>query len=171
MRRPDRLTVMVSSAVYGIEPLLDQVFATLKGFGYQVWMSHKGTIPVHPKKTAFQSCLEAVERCDIFLGIITGLIFFLIEKSNDVVRFHAAQSIVFSGAVIVLWIVLMIVGLILTSISWTLGNVFGLLTLVLWLGLFVVWVVLLIKGYSGEKWKLPVLGDIAERIASGQRTV
>jgi uncharacterized membrane protein len=103
------------------------------------------------------------------LGIITGLIFFLIEKSNDVVRFHAAQSIVFSGAVIVLWIVLMIVGLILTSISWTLGNLFGLLTLVLWLGLFVVWVVLLIKGYSGEKWKLPVLGDMAERIASGQR--
>jgi uncharacterized membrane protein len=103
------------------------------------------------------------------LGIITGLIFFLIEKSNDVVRFHAAQSIVFSGAVIVLWIVLMIVGLILTSISWTLGNLFGLLTLVLWLGLFVVWVVLLIKGYSGEKWKLPVLGDMAERIASSQR--
>ena len=103
------------------------------------------------------------------LGIITGLIFFLIEKSNDVVRFHAAQSIVFSGAVIVLWIVLMIVGLILTSISWTLGNLFGLLSLVLWLGLFVVWVVLLIKGYSGEKWKLPVLGDMAERIASGQR--
>jgi uncharacterized membrane protein len=30
-------------------------------------------------------------------------------------------------------------------------------------------VVLLIKGYSGEKWKLPVLGDMAERIASGQR--
>jgi uncharacterized membrane protein len=104
------------------------------------------------------------------LGIITGLIFFLIEKSNDVVRFHAAQSIVFSGAVIVLWIVLMIVGLILTSISWQLGNLFGLLSLVLWLGLFVVWVVLLIKGYSGEKWKLPVLGDMAERIASGQRT-
>jgi len=104
------------------------------------------------------------------LGIITGLIFFLIEKSNDVVRFHAAQSIVFSGAVIVLWIVLMIVGLVLTSISWTLGNLFGLLSLVLWLGLFVVWVVLLIKGYSGEKWKLPVLGDMAERIASGQRT-
>lgn len=104
------------------------------------------------------------------LGIITGLIFFLIEKSNDVVRFHAAQSIVFSGSVIVLWIVLMIVGLILTSISWQLGNLFGLLSLVLWLGLFVVWVVLLIKGYSGEKWKLPVLGDMAERIASGQRT-
>ncbi|MGH7565468.1 MAG: DUF4870 domain-containing protein, partial [Gemmatimonadota bacterium] len=68
------------------------------------------------------------------LGLITGLIFFLIEKSNDVVRFHAAQSIVFSGSVIVLWIVLMILGLILTSISWTLGNLYGLLTLLVWLG-------------------------------------
>ena len=33
-----------------------------------------------------------------------------------------------------------------------------------------VWVILLIKGYSGTKWKLPFLGDIAERMAAGQRT-
>ncbi len=102
------------------------------------------------------------------LGIITGLIFFLIEKTNSVVRFHAAQSIVFGGAAILLWIVLMIVGVILGAISWQLGNLFGLLTIVVWLGLFIVWVVLLIKGYSGEKWKLPILGDMAERlVASG----
>ena len=101
------------------------------------------------------------------LGIITGLIFFLIEKSNQVVRFHAAQSILFSGSVIVLWIVLTILGVILTTVSWTLGNLYGLLTLLVWLGLFVLWVVLLIKGYSGERWKLPILGDMAERMSSG----
>jgi uncharacterized membrane protein len=101
------------------------------------------------------------------LGIITGLIFFLIEKSNDVVRFHAAQSVVFSGSVIVLWIVLAILGIVVSTVSWTLGNLFSLLTLIVWLGLFVLWVVLLIKGYSGEKWKLPILGDLAERMASG----
>jgi uncharacterized membrane protein len=28
-----------------------------------------------------------------------------------------------------------------------------------------VWIVLLVKGYSGEKWKLPVVGDLAERMA------
>ena len=104
------------------------------------------------------------------LGIITGLIFFLIEKSNDVVRFHAAQSIVFSGSVIVLWIVLVILGAIIATISWTLGNLYSLLTLIVWLGLFVLWVVLLIKGYSGQKWKLPVIGDLAERMASGSST-
>ena len=63
---------MVSSTVYGVEPFLDQVYGTLKGYGYEVWMSHKGTIPVNPKKTAFENCLVAVEQCDAFLGIITG---------------------------------------------------------------------------------------------------
>ena len=105
------------------------------------------------------------------LGIITGLIFFLIEKSNDVVRFHAAQSILFSGSMIVLWIVITILQFVILSISLSLGSIFSLLTMLLGLAVFVLWVVLLIKGYSGEKWKLPVIGDMAERMASGgQRT-
>ena len=101
------------------------------------------------------------------LGIITGLIFFLIEKSNDVVRFHAAQSILFSGSMIVLWIIITILQFVILSISLSLGSIFSLLTMLLGLAVFVLWVVLLIKGYSGQKWKLPVIGDIAERMASG----
>ena len=101
------------------------------------------------------------------LGIITGLIFFLIEKSNDVVRFHAAQSILFSGSMIVVWIVLTILQFVILSISLSLGSIFSLLTMLLGLAVFVLWVVLLIQGYSGEKWKLPVIGDVAERMASG----
>lgn len=101
------------------------------------------------------------------LGIITGLIFFLIEKSNNVVRFHAAQSILFSGSVIVLWILIVILQFVILSISMTLGSIFSLLTMLLGLAVFVLWVVLLIKGYSGQKWKLPVIGDMADRMASG----
>jgi hypothetical protein len=62
---------MVSSTVYGTEELLDQVYALLSGFGYEVWCSHKGTVKVYPNLTAFDDCLEAVKRCDLFLGIIT----------------------------------------------------------------------------------------------------
>lgn len=40
--------------------------------GREVWMSHKGTVPIYPDKTAFESCLLAVERCDLFLAIITS---------------------------------------------------------------------------------------------------
>ena len=66
-----KLTVMVSSTVYGVEELLDRVYTLLTTFGYEVWMSHKGTVPVSSNETAFESCLKAVEKCDLFLGIIT----------------------------------------------------------------------------------------------------
>lgn len=99
------------------------------------------------------------------LGLVTGVIFFLIEKTNSVVRFHAAQSIVVSLAIFVLAIGLGILNVILSAISWTLGSLFGLLMMLVWLAAFILWIVLMIKGYSGEKWKLPVLGDWAERLA------
>lgn len=62
---------MVGSTVYQTRDLLDQVFATLSGYGYTVWMSDKGTVPVLPDRSAFDSCLAAVDECDLFLGIIT----------------------------------------------------------------------------------------------------
>ena len=99
------------------------------------------------------------------LGLVTGVIFFLIEKTNPVVRFHAAQSIVVSLAMFALAIGLGILNVILGAISWTLGSLLGLLMMLVWLAAFILWIVLMIKGYSGEKWKLPVLGDWAERLA------
>ena len=82
------------------------------------------------------------------LGWITGLVFYLIEKDNEFVRFHARQSIL-------TFLPLTILGFI---FSWFpfLGWGIGLLTLILWL-------VLMIKAYQGNKFKLPVVGNIAER--------
>lgn len=108
------------------------------------------------------------------LGILGGIVFLVIEKDNKYVRFHAAQSIVFTGA----WIVLWIVGTILSAIlSMILGNilgsliglVIGLVYLVLGLGGLILWVVLMIKAFTGydnnETFKLPFIGGIAENIA------
>lgn len=66
-----KLTVLVSSTVYSIEELLDRVYTLLTSYGYEVWMSHKGTVPVRSDRTAFENCLAAVDKCDLFLGIIT----------------------------------------------------------------------------------------------------
>jgi hypothetical protein len=66
-----KLTVMVSSSVRHKEPILDQVYGVLDGFGYKVWMSYRGTVPIIPGKSTFDSCLIAVQRCDLFFGIIT----------------------------------------------------------------------------------------------------
>ncbi|MBI1291007.1 DUF4062 domain-containing protein [bacterium] len=71
MAGPKRLRIFVSSTVYGMEELLDRTYSLLTAFGYEVWMSHKGTIPLRSDRTAFENCLAAVEKCDLFLGIIT----------------------------------------------------------------------------------------------------
>jgi len=70
--RKKKLILMISSAVYGFEELLDRIYATLSSpeLGYEVWMSHAGTLPVDPRVTALESCRAAVQRCDLFLGII-----------------------------------------------------------------------------------------------------
>lgn len=66
-----KLTVMVSSTVYGIEELLDRIYTLLTDFRYEVWISHKGTMPVFSERSAFENCIKAVEHCDLFLGLIT----------------------------------------------------------------------------------------------------
>jgi len=86
------------------------------------------------------------------LGWITGLIFFLVEKKNKFVRFHAMQSIVVFGGLAVINIVLLVVPVI--------GALIGLLLSLLAL---VLWILLMIKAYQGETFKLPIAGDIAEK--------
>lgn len=68
---PGKLVVLVSSPVYGIEELLERIYTLLTAFGYEVWMSHKGTMPVFSSRSAFDHCLTAVDKCDLFLGLIT----------------------------------------------------------------------------------------------------
>jgi hypothetical protein len=67
----EKLTIFVSSSVHGNMYLLDQIFSTLKGYGYTVWMSHKGTLPHDSRLSPLDNCLVGVQNCDLFLGIIT----------------------------------------------------------------------------------------------------
>jgi len=92
------------------------------------------------------------------LGWITGLVFILIEKENKFVRFHAMQSIVTFGAFSVLWIPFSIL-----SQMDILRVLFGILQAVTGILAFVLWIVLMIKAYQGERFKLPIAGDIAEK--------
>lgn len=65
-----KLRLMVSSTVYGHENLLDSIHGLLTSFGYEVWMSVAGTLKVNPRISAMTNCIEAVEQCDLFLGLI-----------------------------------------------------------------------------------------------------
>jgi len=92
------------------------------------------------------------------LGWITGLVFILIEKENKFVRFHAMQSIVTFGAFCVLWIPFSI----LSQLD-ILRALFGILYTITGILAFVLWIVLMVKAYQGERFKLPIAGDIAEK--------
>jgi uncharacterized membrane protein len=85
-------------------------------------------------------------------GWITGLIFFLIEKENRFVRFHAMQSIITFGGLTVLSIAL---GMI-PFVNLVLLPILGILQLILW-------IVLMVKAYQGQLFKLPLIGDMAEK--------
>jgi uncharacterized membrane protein len=86
------------------------------------------------------------------LGWVTGLVFLLLEQKNAFVRFHAMQSLVtFLG----LFIITLVVGFI---------PVLGLLVnLLVWPLSVVLWIVLMVKAYKGERYKLPVVGDFVEQ--------
>ncbi len=51
MNRSLKKSIFVSSAVYGFEDMLDQIYAILDSLGYEVWMSYKGTVPVDSNKS------------------------------------------------------------------------------------------------------------------------
>ena len=87
-----------------------------------------------------------------FFGFITGLVFYFVEKKNKFVRFHAMQSIVVFGSFFVVNLVL----LVLPVLGVIIGGLLSLLSLVLW-------ILLMIKAYQGEMFKLPIAGDIAEK--------
>jgi uncharacterized membrane protein len=94
------------------------------------------------------------------VGWVTGLIFLLIDK-RPFVKFHAAQSIAFNICIFPFWIALWIIELILAHIP-----IIGFLGLIMFpvfgLVIFALWIFLMFKAYSHEKFKLPIIGNIVE---------
>jgi uncharacterized membrane protein len=91
-------------------------------------------------------------------GWVTGLVFYLMEKENNFVRFHAMQSIVTFGGLTALSIALNLV----TNIP-GLGLLWWIGTPVLSIVGFVLWIICLLKAYQGERFHVPIAGDIAEK--------
>lgn len=82
---------------------------------------------------------------------VTGIVFYILEKDNEFVKFHAMQSIVTFLGLTVIGAVLSVI----PFIGWILSPLISLLAVVLWL-------ILMLKAYQGEKFKLPIVGDFVE---------
>jgi uncharacterized membrane protein len=108
------------------------------------------------------------------LGYIIGivaLVLIFIEKDNKFVRFHALQSVLWFVAYIVSIIALMIVGgivaVVLSQVSGTLGSIVGLLIGLLYFAVIIGFlgglIFAAIKAYGGNQFKLPIVGNFAEK--------
>ncbi len=117
--------------------------------------------PLGPTSMGMQPNVEA--GLSYLAAWVTGLIFFLMEKQNRFVRFHAMQSILFFGGLTVLSIVLGIAG---GFTGGLLGGTFGLLGDLVGLVEFIGWIVLMVNAFQGKYFKLPIVGDYAEKYAN-----
>jgi uncharacterized membrane protein len=92
-----------------------------------------------------------------YVTFIPAIIFLVIEpyNRNRFVRFHAFQCIFLTVFLVALHIVLGF----LPIVGWAISALVSLATLALW-------IILLIKAYGGQMWKLPVIGDMAEKQAN-----
>ena len=99
------------------------------------------------------------------VGLITGILFLVLQpyNQNPRIRFHAFQSIFFHVFWIILWIALTVIAIVL---PWGLHLIVSLFRLVIWLGGFILWLLLMWKAYNNERLVLPVIGPIAEQQAS-----
>ena len=96
------------------------------------------------------------------LTVLSGILFLVLEPYNKdkVVRFHAFQSIFFFVALMACYIVLMII----TFIPF-IGFLSAILSLVLWLGSLILWIMLMVKAYNNQRLVLPIIGPLAEKQA------
>jgi|WetSurMetagenome_2_1015567.scaffolds.fasta_scaffold16563_7 uncharacterized membrane protein len=86
------------------------------------------------------------------LGWVTGIIFFIIEKDNKFVRFHAMQSIVVFGGLTVIVIILNFIPI----LGWIINIILGIIA-------FILWILLMVRAYNGKMYKVPWAGNFAEK--------
>ena len=100
-------------------------------------------------------------------GWISGLIFLLIDK-RSFVRFHAAQAIGLTLGAVVVFIVFGVIAFVLTIVTTMLGFPIGILTFFLYplimFGIFGIHIFCMYKAFKNEKFKVPVIGNIVEKM-------
>ncbi len=95
---------------------------------------------------------------------LTGLVFLVVERQHQGVRFHAAQSVVVFGGLSIAMIALGSVSVVALLVP---GPAFRLLQSMgnlIWIGGVLLWIALLVKTFRGETWRVPLASGVADRI-------
>ena len=133
------------------------VFCSKCGKGSGTGAPGFGTTPAAAPTASAGGLTDNVAGMLAYITIIPAIIFLVMEPYNrsKFIRFHSFQCIFMWVALVVIHIVLMWVPV----IGWAVSGLVSLAALALW-------IILLIKAYNGQMWKIPVIGDIAEKQAN-----
>src|SRR5436853_3305076 len=104
------------------------------------------------------------------IPLVGGIIFYLLEKRNSFVRFYAMQSIIFGGA----WFLFNIASAVVHAVVGAIPGV-GPILVFLWaviaalvhLAFLVVFIVAVVKAFSGVRWDIPYVGPMARKQVEG----
>ncbi len=99
-------------------------------------------------------------------GPFSGILILLVERANDYVRFHAWQAVVglgglglISAGMLVLSFLTLLLSPLVFTVMYRLSYVLG----IVWVAL---WIICLVKAFTGNRWMMPVAGRHAERLAT-----
>jgi len=113
--------------------------------------------------TGLPSNVAAALAC---IPLIGGLVFYILEKHDQLVRFYAMQSIIFGGVWFLFnlasWILHVIFATI-PVIGWALAGLWVFVSALVHLGLFVIMIIAMVKAFSGVRWDIPYIGPIARK--------
>jgi uncharacterized membrane protein len=85
---------------------------------------------------------------------VTGLEFLLVEKKDKFIRFHAIQSAIVFGAISVAFLLLFWIPV----VGWVFSYLLGALA-------FILWILLMVRAYQGNQYKVFIAGNIAAKRA------
>jgi uncharacterized membrane protein len=113
--------------------------------------------------TGLPSNVAAALAC---IPLIGGLIFYILEKHDQFVRFYAMQSIIFGGVWFLFNLASWILHVIFAAIpfaGWALSGLWMFVSALVHLGLFVIMIIAMIKAFSGVRWDIPYIGPMARK--------
>jgi uncharacterized membrane protein len=120
--------------------------------------------PPPPVSSAQSGLSDSAASGLAYVTIIPAIVFLVVEpyNRNPMVRFHSWQSIFLAIAYIVVR-----VGFIFLSMLPFFGFMLFPVRMLIGLGFFILWLIVMIKAFNGERFKIPVVGDFAEKQANG----
>ena len=122
-----------------------------------------------PKDTPFGLEPNVAAGLAYLLGIIGGIIMLVGGGTNKFVRFAAAQSITMWGLYFVFYVAVMIVNIMLSMVHlWMLIPLVGIVSLLVGLLYFVLWIYTFVMGFQGKDVQLPVISDLTRKFFATQ---